>query len=359
MAERRFPRLSTALLASAIVAFVVALVVVSLPIRNHVGAFERNVQSEGVMRAGHALELAVSKTLEREWGSLEAVAGQVDISTSESAGNFVEAVPRATAAIAWVGIAKANGRLLAGTGGEGKGTSVRNLAWFRDGMNGGTVGDVYVPEAMRNVPGQSRGLIDLSTPIRDSFGNAVGVVVYSMKVDWVTDYMAQAARELDVDIVVRDTGGREIFELNELIDDPIAPEILNLSATGHDLTRFDGSHVTGVFPNMLQGAMPPFGWDLIVRVPAHEGQTSLTAFMTKMSLAIASLFLALALATVFYAVHFLRPISELSRVASAIADGEEVYPPARHSSRESATLSSALVRIQSRLMEGGLRQGAE
>ncbi|KAA9008091.1 cache domain-containing protein [Histidinibacterium aquaticum] len=359
MTTRNFPKLSTTLISSAIVAFVVAVAVVSLPIRSHVGAFERTVQSERVMRAGRALQLALSKTVEREWNSLRAVASQIDMRDPASRRRFAEAVPQASPGVAWVGIASPDGRVLTGSSGFREGEDVREFRWFREGLRFGSVGAVYVPSGGSGMPGAEQGLINMSAPIVDDFGVARGVVAYSLRVDWLSGYMVQAARELGLDISVLDRTGREIISLNELIDAPIDPEITALAEMGHDLTRYVSggvggeAHVTGVFPNMLVGEMPHFGWDLVVRVPALQGQTSLTDFMRQVSWTIAALFMALAVGTVLYAIYFLRPIEELSRAAADIAEGGADYPPESLSSRESAALSAALARIQSRVLNGG------
>ncbi|MDT0683962.1 hypothetical protein RM543_14825 [Roseicyclus sp. F158] len=350
----QFPKLSTTLIGSAIAAFLLAILVVTLPIRSHVNAFERNVQSEGVTRAGRALQLAVSKTMEREWRSLEAVAAQVDMSNQKGMQNFADAVPRASSAIAWTGIVAADGRIVAGTGGIEVGSDASQERWFREGRAGGSVSSVYRREALGD---DSDGLINMSAPVLDQMGRSIGVVVYSLRIDWLTAYMSDAARELGLDIAVRDEEGRMVLELDEQIQGPLDPDVMALSEIGHDLTRFipaqndQPAHVLGVFPSMLQGELPHFGWDLVVRVPALQGQASLAAFMRKISWSIAALFVALGCATVFYTVHFLRPIEELSRVAGKIADGDASYPPERTSSRESAALSAALVRIQSRLFD--------
>mgnify|MGYP003656251945 CR=1 FL=1 len=49
-----FPRLSVTLVGFALAAFVAAVLIVSLPLRNYVGSYEREVQSEVALRAGNA-----------------------------------------------------------------------------------------------------------------------------------------------------------------------------------------------------------------------------------------------------------------------------------------------------------------
>lgn len=353
---RQFPKLSTTLIGSAIAAFVLALVAVSLPIRTHVGVFERNVQSEGVIRAGRALQLATSRAVEREWDSLNAVARQVSVDDVRQMRGFADAVVRASDGIAWVGVASRSGTVLAGTDRLREGEDVSSRRWFREGLDGGSVGSVFVPESADS-PGAAAGLINMSVPVFDSYGTAAGVVAYSMRIDWLTGYMSAAARELGLDFAVRAADGSIVTELGDQIGAPFDRNIADLATVGHNLTRYvSGSgdvpaHVTGVFPNLLAGDLPPFGWDLIVRVPALQGQASLVSFMRKISWSVAGLFLALTIATVVYTLYFIRPIEQLARTAAEIARGEDVYPRENMSSRESVTLSSALAMIQTKLMD--------
>ena len=68
-----------------------------------------------------------------------------------------------------------------------------------------------------------------------------------------------------------------------------------------------------------------------------------------MNWAIAGLFFVITIMANIYGMHFIRPIEKLVKDAERISQGEAVYPTEDVSSRESAILSTALAKIQTRL----------
>ncbi|QQA44016.1 cache domain-containing protein [Pelagovum pacificum] len=352
--EKNFPKLSITLINFSVVAFVAALAIVFLPVRNYVSEHEYQSQTLVAERAGQALQVAVSRAVEREWRSMSAVARQLDIEDQEGMRNFADTVIRASDAVAWVGVASDDGLIIAGTGGEREGEDVSLRRWFREGLTGGSVGNTFLPD-QSDVPGSNSGLVNMSVPVVDDFGNSVGVVVYSLKIAWLTSYMAETADELDVDFMVKSDDGVIVAEYNPILDVEIDRDVSSLSSLGHPITRVLTERngppaVVSVIPDLLTAeGMPHFNWNLVVRVPALNGGTSLTGFMSTMAVSIAGIFFAMTMLSVFYALHYLRPIERLAREANAIAEGEEIYPSNDHSSLESARLSKALAILQTRV----------
>lgn len=85
-----------------------------------------------------------------------------------------------------------------------------------------------------------------------------------------------------------------------------------------------------------------------MRIPAQTLETGLRDLRWEMGQIFVGLVGALMIATVAFVRAFVRPISALADDATAIANGEDVYPCELKRTRELAALSAALARLQNR-----------
>lgn len=354
MKTRHFPRLSVTLVGFALAAFVAAVLIVSLPLRNYVGSYEREVQSEVALRAGNALRLTMSRAIEREWDSLNALTQQIEMDNPAGARSFADAVVRASSAVEWVGVATPDGRVVAGSRRVRESEDVGMQAWFYDGIKRGTLASYHDRRATAS--SEATGLLNLSAPVIDRFGVTRGVVAYSLRLSWMENYLREAAEQLDVDFAVIDETGDRVIEVSERVAARLPDAVGGLAKFGSDITRYvpaeNGSddYVMAVFPSLLTGSnIPHFAWDLVVKVPAMTQNAGLSELMGNIRWAIAGLFFMMAICAILYARHYILPIERLTRDAEDIAAGRLVYPTDSSSSRESAHLSSALSVIQSRM----------
>jgi hypothetical protein len=344
----------------ALAAFVAAVLIVSLPLRSYVGAYERDVQSEVALRAGNALRLTMSRAIQREWDSLNALTQQIDMENTAGARSFTDAVVRASAAVEWVGVATPDGRVVAGSRRTRESEDVGTQAWFYDGIKRGTFASYQDRRATAS--SEASGLLNLSAPVIDRFGVTRGVIVYSLRLNWMETYLREAAEQLDVDFAVLDERGDRVIEVSNHVSSALPGAVGNLAKFGSDITRYipaengNEDYVMAVFPSLLTGDIPHFAWDLVVKVPAMTSNAGLSELMGHVRWAISGLFFLMAICAVLYARHYILPIERLTRDAEDIAAGRLVYPTDSSSSRESAHLSSALSVIQSR-MQGFRRFG--
>lgn len=350
------PPLTRTLLGFCVAIVLVVAIFVLLPLRGGLGDYEAGLQEKSLDRGSRALQLTVSRVLEREWDSLGAVARELDPTASSGTRNFVDAAARASEAIVWAGYAAPWGIIQAGSARQREGEDVSDEEWFLQGRQAGRVGSAHAPRSTEIDGGASR-LISLAAPVEDDELDGSGVLTYSIGLDWLSDLMSQSAEDLGIDFAVVDGGGRIILSHTTALTGPMPGNIGNLAALGEPLSRrvegSDGSEqLLKVYPDFLVGDLPDFGWRLVVRTAAAPGQSGLRSFVASLGWSVTGFLVLLAVAVIAYSRFYLHPLERLAREADRIAGGEEFYPSESSSSRESLTLSSALARIQSRLDSG-------
>lgn len=260
--------------------------------------------------------------------------------------------------LAWMGIARPDGRVLAGTGRVLEGQDVSARPWFGAGLQGAFAGDVHdavllARHLQRPEGAEPLRLIDFAAPIRRADGTVAGVVGSHVDWAWVRDTVRAAplAPDHDALLVARD---------GTVLVGPAALEGRRLSQRA----ALAGGQATGLtteedWPDGRRylarvvsagaaggGETPSFGWSIIVRQPS-DAITALERDVARRVLVPAGLAALLVLAAGVLLARLLgRRAAALAATGAAIADGTLAHPvPADRLTREGAVLSAALARL--------------
>ena len=227
-----------------------------------------------------ALSMVFSNALHREWESLQAVAENVDVSSPASMKSFADAVTEASNRVAWAGVANLHGKVVAGSNRIMEGSDVSEEGWFRKALKGPTVGQISEAPILGRGKDRTSKYIPMSVPLYSESGTLVGVVVYQMKLSWMTDYLSEAAMDLGLDLFVVDRSGKPIIIGNSNRSDALSQRtITQLDVLGtaafmkRDENMSDAVAITG---GLLPKDMPQKGWHLITRTPYPASSASLT-----------------------------------------------------------------------------------
>lgn len=346
------PRVFTALLASAGIAFILIVVMLALPTKSKLVGLELQTQERAAEHAAKSLQLSVSALLSREWQSLGSFGELVNMKDISSARQIADAAGRASEGIYWAGIVGLDGIVLAGTDGKREGEDVSGRQWFLSGLHGTRIGNVYSAKMGLTDDPEGR-LFNMSRPIVNQDGTPIGVAVYSMRFDWVADYLSNNTEALDVDLTLFDRAGDELVESNRLQLDQLPEKISSLADLGSARTRTGGAnntqYVAAILPSLVTGDLPEFGWSMVVRLPATPSESILgIAWNSLTSIGIGA-FLIIGVVAYIFASHFLRPLVDLIETADAIPKGDSAFPIESDTSYEAAVLSIALARLQTNL----------
>ncbi|MBE9638104.1 cache domain-containing protein [Salipiger mangrovisoli] len=314
--------------------------------------YQVQLQRELGLRGAQALAQTFNKAISREWDSLRAVASRTAYAEAPEMQEFANAVVRAGGQIAWVGFASPDGVIIAGSRGERLGDDVSQRNWFRAGFSGETVGSAYTKNEGTE---EEVSLINLSMPVKDSFGDTQAVAVYSVRISWVAEYMEQAAQELDLSAIIRDRKGQTLVDTRPEAGTDLPARVEGMILAGRPdadrtrLHRSDAGHLYAVLPNFTLDTMPGFGWTLIVDVRADAFGSAFPQFLRNINLILMTIGLGVLLSTLLLFHHLTRPFLRLIRTATALADGQMVYPREEQATRESMLLSAVLARLQTQI----------
>ncbi|MAQ85654.1 MAG: hypothetical protein CMH12_20735 [Maritimibacter sp.] len=353
------PSLTRALFGFVIVTACGAMILIWVLLSGRIDDVENNLQDTHAVRGAQAFQMVLTTAIEREWRSLEAVADQLGNAVPANIRTIVDAVPNAGGRIFWAGMAEPSGIIIHGSDRVREGEDVSDRRWFRAGLRGPNVGNVYTPGG-----DEAESRVNLSMPVYRDDGSLRGVMIYSMRMDSLTGYAQEIATDLNMDVFVFDRSGDMIMESRKAGSAPLDMGLVGpaLSLSLPTLRSSDDPKHTAamaILPDLVDGDMPSFGWKLVVRVPTNAAGGHVASSLSPLLPVLGLLMLSLLLLVAFYANHFLRPVGQLAKVAEALAKGETIYPTDEHSSQETAVLSHSLAIIQSKLDERSRRNARE
>lgn len=344
LSPRAFNWISAALLVSVLC----AALFVAFVVTQRSTLAQQQLRHDVVLRGADAVGLSFNTALKREWGSLHAVADNITSATKTEIDDFMDAVPQTGGRVAWAGVADLDGRILSGSNRSREGEDVSERRWFREGLRHSSVGNVYASENL------DQSVLNLSTPVWNSETDEVeGVLVYSLRMDWVANFLTLAREQLKIDVVVQNREGQTLVDTRDvardLPDAALAQAKLggDLAGNFYMLDQTDG--IYAFTPRFVSDELPDFGWRVfavldtsnLVNVMPQLLRTSVVAVTIAASFVL--------IVTLIVARIVLRPLEDLAMTAAAMAEGDFNYPVESRTSREAITLSQALTRIQGTL----------
>ncbi|EIE48730.1 hypothetical protein C357_22505 [Citreicella sp. 357] len=308
-----------------------------------------------VLRGADAIGLSFNTALKREWSSLNAIARGIGNASQKDIDGFMDAVVQAGGQVAWAGFANLDGTIISGSNRLREGEDVSERRWFREGLHGATVGNVHSSDSlMYGGNSDQASILNLSTQVlNNDTGEVVGVLIYSLRMDWILSLLAQARDQLHIDVVVQTREGATIIDtrgnVGPLPDAIVRQASLGQSTAGSFRLLDQSEGLYAFTSDFISDTLPDFGWDVFAVLDRDNLTDVLPGLLRSLitSVAIATLFV---LVTTLLALRILlRPIESLTKTATLVANGEYEYPIESRSSNEAIMLSRALVRIQRKL----------
>lgn len=349
------PSLAGALLCFTLLAAAVASAVLLFVIEDRAIRFETEVQQRALSVRTGSLILNLSRTLEREWVGLTAVAEAIPTASVERVGAMLDLAAE-TGGVSWAGFTGTDGIVIAASRDMLVGADMSGRNWFQRGLNGDFSGDVRETVLLAQLllkNGEPPRVIDFAMPVRTESGRIIGVVTYYIDASWLQDVITRIASSLDLELFLLAQDGTVHLRVGPPIDAELDPEVSRMAATGHpqifiSTDHNGGRYLTAVVPALEFQGVPSFGWRLAARLPAQVPGSFHADAERGIGFVLLGIGSSMALATLLFIRIFLVPLHRLAKNASAIASGADLYPYESSSSREAAELSSALARLQSR-----------
>ncbi|MCV9937302.1 cache domain-containing protein [Boseaceae bacterium BT-24-1] len=326
----------------------------------YTGALQRRAEAMQVEKLTARGELSASlfaRRLHQLWQEVETLSRSVNMADLDGVRRDIDFIGRLDRRYSWIGVTDVQGRVLVSLSGMLQGESVAQRPWFRRGLTGPTAIDVHEAQLLAKLlpatPEPYR-FIDFAAPLRRGEGPPDGVLGAHLDWRWVQENLASLqAPGIDVLLLSRDRvvlyGPPDL--LNKTLEIGSAQAANRVSSAVLDERWPDGKdYITVVMPTIGHADLPSFGWSLLIRQDI-DGALGPTRELVRSFWSTLGAGALVALVLLFLGAAWIAtPLRRLAASSEAmVSDAEPKAPYAETRYAEAERLSSALVRLQSRL----------
>lgn len=317
---------------------------------------------QDITRKGRDAATRLARTLDRRWVEVQALAHLAETSTDHDIMRVrLDTTKAISQQYAWLGVANTDGVVTVATDDILVGQSVKARLWFSGGLQHPYFGDVHEAVLLQRYIApdakEPQRLIDFATPLRRPDGATYGVLGAHLSWNWLRDLLRDLTpRGTDILLVARD--GIVQLGPDELEGKPLDTPSALAARQGADATEVetwpDGKpYLVSTVPAVTYKDLPDLGWSLIIRQDAASLVSAFPQSARPGNSALALTGIAIFALALTLALFVSVPLRRLSAAAASLADPRRETPPMpeERAYQETATLSAALVQLQSRLGE--------
>lgn len=340
------------------VATILALTALALASIGNLNAYRSETAEAAVRVRAQALGTFLARSLYEEWLSIEKSAGDIrDLTDVEALQARIDAMGSTDEKTSWLGIAAADGTVLASTRSMLVGENVGQRPWFQQGLAGPFAGDVHeavlLARLMQSDSSEPLRFIDFSAPIYSQAGEVTAVLGAHVNWRWVRQLVTEAAQSLELDVFIVNREGTIVLSTDAVTD---ATAQMNSIQAARRAVRsvFEETWPDGVtyqsftVPELSYASLPSFGWGLIARLDpvALTGPQRRLEGQLAIGIALAGIFVVIIFALISGTI--IHPLRRITGALLSQVKGEPTDYVREHKRfKEVQTLSEVLARLQS------------
>jgi hypothetical protein len=300
----------------------------------------------------------LARRLHEQWMDVAKLATIIDPTELDKAREHIQFMTRLDDRYTWLGIAGVDGIVLAAKDGMLEGQSVAQRPWFRRGLAGPIAIDVHEAQLLASLlPAATEPyrFIDFAAPIQRNGVGTAGVVGAHLNWSWVTRNLA-SLQSPGVDVLLLSRDRTVLFGPRELANKPLtvgSAQAANrvVSAVLDERWPDGKDYITVVVPTIGHSDLPSFGWSLLIREDMNEALRPTRELIRSFWMTLGSSAL-IALILLYLAARWIAtPLQRLCGSAEALVQNPNSKAPHQETRfDEAARMSTALVRLQSKLM---------
>ncbi|KQQ97316.1 ATP-binding protein [Massilia sp. Leaf139] len=324
-------------LAFSLLSVILTLALLGLVERRAVGRLENQI-GEGLADLAFQTSDKLERGMFERYREVELIAGRIAPGdAAQDAARMAAMLRRVQDSYAyyeWIGMVGVDGKVKAAGNGLLVGVDVSRRDWFRQGLEGGFVGDVHDAVLLAKLlPPQSepRRFVDVAFPYADAEGRVQGVLGAHLSWNWARDVersvVGSAARTSPVQALILNGEGRVLLGPPDLADKVLALESLRRARTarrgGHLVEAWpDGrTYVVGYQQGSGHGNYPGLGWTVLVRQDVSQAYAPVRDMRAQVLWSGAALALLFSIVGVWVARSITRPLARLAGAATRLRQG--------------------------------------
>lgn len=331
-------RLST-LMTLAVCAAVALTVALQLAVVNHFAVRQAGEEAQlRLQQLSWQMRDALNRVVEQATGDARLLAAlpQVRQARSPAAARVaLESLQQTFPDYAWIGIANADGRVIASTMGLLEGNDVSARPWFIAGQAGVRASDYHpallLDKLLPHSPDPWR-FVDVSTPVFSQEGELFAVLGLHLSWDWARrqarKLLTPALREYGAEILVVRADGTVMLGPQELVETKLDTASLRRAASGDTgavrETWPDGrTYLTGFSRTGQVGNDASLHWSVLVRQAEDKALDGAAELQRRMLMWSALLGLVLVGGAAWLARRLTRPMAELGEAIERVTEAAE------------------------------------
>ncbi len=351
--------LRTWLLGVLVATFVCPLLLFGLVYTSALTRVGEKITLESLEERGQLQAHALARQLYRPWRDISLLADKVSMENPLDLRKLLTHIVEADTRYLWLGIVRTDGTVYAASSGVMEGQQVSGRPWFESGLVGPFAGAYdRGPGTLAMLPRHmtAKRIFHFAAPIRDAAGHTIGVL--GAYFDWneVRAILTGLDRGNTQTLLV--SGNlRVLFGPNSLLGESLSLSNVipdrRIEPTARIETWPDGhSYATVTVPEIEYHDLPSFGWRLVVRQEADETLKPVHWLVRHFWMMLgAGIPVTLGILALL-ANYATGPIRRIADFSTDLARGNFAgHPPDEHAYQEAQKLSSALLRLQSQLMQ--------
>lgn len=335
-----------------------ALAALTLAANANLDTYRSETAEAAVRVRSQALGAFLTRSLYEEWRQIERSAADIqDVRDADALQQRIDATGSTDEKLSWLGVAAADGTVVASSRGMLRGENVAQRPWFQQGLAAPFAGDVHeavlLARLMQSEGDEPLRFVDFSAPIRNADGEVIAVLGAHVNWRWVRTLVEEAAQLLDLDVFIVNREGTIVLS-TAAIEERTAEMNSILAARRGVRAVFEETWPDGLeyqsftVPDLTYGSLPPFGWGLVARLDPAVLSGPQQRFQTQLVLGAVLATVCIATAFALISGGIIRPLRRIAGALLAQVKGEPTdYVREHRRFKEVQTLSEVLARLQS------------
>ncbi len=335
-----------------------ALTALTLAAAANLSTYRSETAETAVRIRSQALGAFLTRSLYEEWGRIERSAASIrDLRDFDALQQRVDSMGSTDEKLSWLGVAAADGTVLASSRGMLRGENVAQRPWFQQGLVAPFAGDVHeavlLARLMQSEGDEPLRFVDFSAPIRNADGEVIGVLGAHVNWRWVRTLVEEAAQLLELDVFIVNREGTIVLS-TAAFDERTADMNSILAARRGVRAVFEETWPDGLeyqsftVPDLTYASLPSFGWSLVARLDPTVLSGPQKRFQTQLVLGAVLATVCIATAFALISGGIIRPLRRIAGALLAQVKGEPTdYVREHRRFKEVQTLSEVLARLQS------------
>ena len=316
-------------------------------ISNRVTEFHDSVVKSAVEVRTSYLALDIATSLDRNWSSLGDLSVVLPFTDRVTFRSFLTREVADGTDVIWAGYVDTAGQVLLASRRQREGENVSTEDWFLRAQAGPLMG--YA----RTSAGED--VLVLSHPITSTGTTQAGILTVHLRPQAFEQHLSELAGSLGLDMVVFDERGMPVLhsigaQYIDMTQLSVQRALSGQEISTREIWRGLGERFAMSVPEIQTAPNPAVGWRMVTLASPSQFNDAKNTLMMSLTEILGVMALVLLVLSIGFIRIFLDPLHKLVLNAQEIALGDEVLPVENHRTTELSLLSSALARLQGRML---------